>query len=124
MEKQYHEYTMTDEEIRQFPFIDKNGSAAFYRFMVEKVCGENFDAIDVCDCREIDVAPNITESWFDFAVEQEKEKFKIKNGFYPQDYDDTQIRAEFAMFLAMYGPKSPEDLKPNTVRYTNDFITL
>ena len=117
-------YTMTDEEIKKYPFINDQGEAAFYRYVVEHFCGHNYDEIASCDCTKIDVAKNIQDYWFENEEKRAFDDYRSKYGREPYEGALNESRTQFAMFLAMSGPKAMEDLPNNAIRFSEDFITL
>ncbi len=97
--------TLTQKEIENNPFYDKDHHAAFYRMIVPKICGRAYDDIDNIDCRKLIIAPDIQDSWY-------------RNR--PNDVDSVTL----TMGLAISGPKVDHSLKPGEVRWTDDCVTL
>ena len=60
--------TLTENEVKNNPFITKTGAAAFYKFLVQEVLGRDYDKTTL-DCRKINVSEDISESWSDYAKE-------------------------------------------------------
>lgn len=121
--KHYTTYTMTDEEIENHPYIGKSGEAAFYRYILEKACGVSYDEIDHCSCSEIDVAKNIQDNWFKNEEKRIIDEHTAKYGCEPNEYAMKEAQTQFAMLLALNGPKAMDDLPDNTIRFSDDFIT-
>lgn len=96
--------TITPQETIDYPFITKDGKAAFYRFITEKALGIPYDSIKSLDCRRINVATNIQESWFEYA--------KANN----------IMQEELCMILAVNGPKAFEDLPINCVELESECV--
>ena len=117
-------YTLTDDEIKDHPFISEKGDAAFYRFVIDHFCNQNYDEIQSCDCTKIDVAKNIQDYWFKAEEERSTNDFINKYGRQPDEQTINENRTQFVMFLAMSGPKAMDDLPNNTIRFSEDFITL
>ena len=87
---------LTDEEILENPFVNTDGEASFYRYIV-KCFGAKWEDT-VVDCRLIDVSPDIQESWYSYAREHGISTLSL------------------TMTLAMSGPKALEVLPEKTVR--------
>lgn len=121
--KYYTTYKMTDEEIKDHPYIGKDGEAAFYRFILKKACGVDYDEISSCSCSEIDVAKNIQDHWFNSEHERIINEHIAKHGYEPSEGTMKEAQTQFAMLLALNGPKAMEDLPDNTVRFSETFIT-
>lgn len=125
---------LTDEEIKNHPFIGSNGEASFYRFVVENIIGKNFDEI-TCDCREIDIAQNIQEKWYTLTKldELNRRNFNLTEDEFlqferNQSFDESiksilkEVEVGLAMFLLNQGPKAPADLPDNTIRFSDKFV--
>lgn len=82
-------YIMTEDEIRQHPYISHDDkSPGFYRYLAEQL-GYDWDNVTSIDCRKICIAPNILNAWY-------------------EDADIQHIdRGDFTMHLAISGPKCP-----------------
>jgi hypothetical protein len=117
-------YTLTDKEITDHPFINEKGEAAFYRFVVEHFCHHNYDEITSCDCTKIDIAQNIQDSWFNAEEKRITKEYFAQYGRNPDETTLKDGRTQFVMFLAMSGPKAMPDLPDNTIRFSEDFITI
>jgi hypothetical protein len=61
------------------------------------------------DCREINVAKNIQDAWFEWYRNE-----------YPGQAD---IDAQVCMLLCLSGPKVNEELADNEIEWTDEFIT-
>lgn len=97
MKNYYQLFKMSEKEIEENPFMTAAGAAGFYRFIVEKVLKIPYEKVQSIDCRKINTATNIQESWFKYARENEIPKENL------------------AMAILMSGPKSPEYLEENYV---------
>ena len=125
---------LTDDEIKDNPFIGPNGEASFYRFVVEKIIGVSFDD-NTFDCREIDVAQNIQERWFTLAKldELRRKGFNMteedllqheKNETFDASLKNVlkEVEVGLSMFLLNQGPKASADLPDNTIRFSDKFV--
>ena len=120
--KHYTTYKMTDEEIEAHPFVGKNEEPAFYKYILEKVCGVNYDEIDYCRCSEIDVAKNIQERWFEQEKKRIIDEHVAKYGYEPNEYTLKEAETQLTMRLVISGPKAMEDLPDNMIRISDTFI--
>lgn len=88
------------QELKQTPFVDKDGNAAFYRKVV-KARGLTWDNIESIDPRKIYVPRALYEQWLDaMATRAERESL--------------------AMLLADRGPKVMDDLEYGMVQMEDD----
>lgn len=90
--------TLPAEKAKSTPFVDKGGSAAFYRLLA-KTRGMDWDAVgkDTIDPTKIYVSRGLFENWLDDAGSDGEREF-------------------LAMLLVNYGPKVDETLDTYTVR--------
>lgn len=116
-------YTLTDQEIKEHPFINAKGEASFYRFVIEHFCHYSYDEITSCDCTKIDVAQNIQNAWFEAEEERIKNEYRKKYNREPSEDAIKDGKTQFVMFLAMSGPKAMPELPDNTIRFSEDFVT-
>lgn len=91
--------TMTPEEIKENPFISKDGKLLFYRFVAKEFCG--FDNLKNLNCCKINVAKNIQDAWFDYVKENWEDPEKASTGL--------------AIELAISGPKALGHIPDNCV---------
>lgn len=95
---------LTPDEIANHPFLTKDGKLAFYSFIAKHLTGKSDDW--KVDCRKINVAKNILNSWYDYAT---------ANGF-SEHYLITN--------LAVYGPKALDSVPDNCVEIEEYGITV
>lgn len=90
--------TLPAEKAKSTPFVDKGGSAAFYRLLAD-TRGMDWDDIgkDAIDPTKIYVSRGLFENWLDDAGSDEESE-------------------SLAMLLVNYGPKVDETLDTYTVR--------
>lgn len=96
---------METKKITLIPKQFKVGLGEFYK-NVATLLGHTETDTTKYDCREITVANNIQEAWFDY--------YRTEHN--AQDY-------EIAMLLLCSGAKVDENLKDNEVEVFNGFIT-
>lgn len=94
---------MTDEQIKENPFITAEGRTPFYSFIGEKFAG-SYDDVKSIDCRKVNVARNIQNSWFEYAKE---------NGITVEDLN---------MMLLFSGPKALDEIPDNLVELEENAI--
>lgn len=107
MEKAKIYFVMTDKEVEENMFVNKDRSPAFYEF-ISKRFANGYDNIINIDCTKVLVATNITETWFQKIPE-------ILPQFGKNDV---------AMALLMSGPKSCDDIPNNTVILEEGCLTV
>ncbi len=95
---------LTPDEIVNHPFLTKDGKLDFYSFIAKHLTGKSDDW--KVDCRKINVAKNILNSWYDYVTE---------NGLSEQ-YLTTN--------LAVYGPKALDTVPDNCVEIEEYGITI
>ena len=67
MKNAYTIIALTPEQITQNPFVDTDGKARFYR-MIADIFGYDWNSDNFgMDCRKINVATNIQDSWYKYA---------------------------------------------------------
>lgn len=93
-------YQLSDEEVRENPFINTKGKAAFYNFIADILDKKDCNM----DCTKIDVADNISESWFNYVKE---------NGIDEEGY---------LMLVLDRGPKTDSKLGHNEICIHDGFF--
>ena len=96
-------YELTPEEIKEHPYV-KNRQPEFYMFLARTIVSESEDWN--IDCRKINVAKNIQESWYEDAK---------AHGI---------SECDLTMDLAMRGPKALDTLPDNCVEILENGITI
>lgn len=96
---------LSNEQITSHPFITKDGQAGFYKFIRSLFDTELYE-VDEIDCRHINVAKNIQESWFKYGEENSIDASAL------------------AMQICMCGPKALEELPDNTVEIQENCFTF
>lgn len=95
---------MEPHEIKQYPFLTKDGHAGFYNYIRKRLETPN-EEVDVIDCTQINVAKNITDAWFEYA-------------------DENNIpRNDLSMMILFNGPKTCEQLVSNIIELQEGAIT-
>lgn len=97
-------FKLNHEELKENPFV-LNGKAAFYHYLFETLTGKDYDTdCQSMDCRRINIAKNIQDSWYDSATEQ--------------GIDHTSL----TMNLALCGPKVNQELLDDEVEIEQNAI--
>lgn len=96
---------LTYDELRNNTFFHK-GKDNFYQLIERKLIGKNLDTPEHLDCREIEVADNIQDYWWEYAKEE----------LGAADW-------EIGMSLLLSGPKTNHDLADNCVIVFDGFIS-
>lgn len=104
MQNEYQTIIITDDEMKQHPYIDENRKCNFYRFVAERFGG--FDNLKSIDCTKINVAKNIQTSWYE-AIRSNP----IMN------------ESDLTMHLLLSGPKVNESLPDNTIELEEGAIS-
>lgn len=96
--------TLTNEQIKNNPFVDVNKHPAFYK-LIKKLYKTETHEVSQIDCTKINVAKNIQKEWFDYA-----EKHNID-------------KTDLAMGICFSGPKALDTLPDNTVEILDGCLT-
>jgi len=97
-------FVMTDDEIRENPFITEDRREGFYRFLAGQF--GSYDDVKSIDCRKVCVADNVMKSWYDAA----------DNFIPPID------QGSLSMQICINGPKIDKELKDNEVLLEEGWI--
>lgn len=97
MKNENHVIEIEKSVLEASPFIDANGSAAFYRALCAAT-GRDYDKVANIDPRRIYVAPSLIERWFEQWNELGNDKLTL-----------TQQ-------IVILGPKSDETLSHTQIR--------
>ena len=103
MKNEHMIITMTTDEIKENPYVDKDGGAAFYRFIASKFT-DSYDKIKKIDCTKVNVAENIRDAWFDYGE---------GNGI---------SGTNLAMLILLNGPKALASVPTNCVELEAEAI--
>ena len=96
MKNYYVKIIVSDEAIKENPFITKDGEALFYRYVCD-LFGVSYDNIKSIDCCKVNVASNIQDAWYNYANENNMDSVGL------------------TMMLAISGPKALKELDDNTI---------
>ena len=91
---------LTQDEVRDNPFVDGNGDAAFYRKAVSVACAplrKDYEDVASLDCTRILVSPDIQDAWIE----------SMREMGHPSE--------SIMMTLANWGPKADKSLAERTV---------
>lgn len=88
--------SLTDEEIRENPFCDKNGKPAFYNFLEKSLTNNTIETIDP---RKISVSKDIADAWKNYCRTEIGENYLV----------------DFAMMIVDRGPHIDDKLPEHTV---------
>lgn len=97
--------SLTDEEIRENPFCDKNGKPAFYNFLEKSITNNTVETIDPC---KISISKDIADAWEHYCRTEMGENYLIG----------------FAMMIVNQGPHIDDKLPEHTVVICEDAFSF
>ena len=97
--------TLTEEQVRENPFLSEDGEGMFYRLIREMFESGKYE-VDTIDCTKMEVAGNLMDSWFAYGKEHGVDC------------------VELAMSIGSYGPKACSSFPENAVEIQEGCLTF